>query len=539
MTHTLTAATQFRRINPHAGLMIDVDVWRDAHEYHRDQIRLHHLALHGWGIVQGLEVTIAEGTANTVRIEPGIGIDAAGNFIIVPAPHTYQFTAREPGTIYLVLQFRDVAVEPATQTPGAANGIEPTRVVEAYRIQERDRLPNEPYLELARLDFDPRRGAVRRPSTPTKPVQNELDVRSRIVVGGVAPPLTVAGPASATAASAELGELAGQLASLRHRVDLIAQRPTPERADKPEDGHARSPDSSPWATSSYRCMRWRSALTRSPLGRPTCPDVRGPLERIESISRQVDAFAQQLGELERTGSATAPQLENLGQRLQTLGSDLERVSGEVAGISAQIDATRGARATVQLRLAVAEHDAAGWDSHRQGLRHLVRELGGVANIGAEVVEPAVLGNAERLDVVFLSGQAGLSIGDREVEALTEILDRGGVVVGEGCAAGPQGEAGAREFALSFVDLATRLGRQLARVDREHPIMAAEHLFAELPPGARTTARLLEAGGMVYSDADYGCAWQGGPTERALPRGTIRDALEFGVNLALFRRAARG
>ena len=41
---------QLRRVNPYPGLMIDADVWRDAHEYHRDVLRLHHLALHGWGI---------------------------------------------------------------------------------------------------------------------------------------------------------------------------------------------------------------------------------------------------------------------------------------------------------------------------------------------------------------------------------------------------------------------------------------------------------------------------------------------------------
>ena len=34
---------QFRRVNPFQGLMIDAGVWLDAHEYHRNQMRLHHL----------------------------------------------------------------------------------------------------------------------------------------------------------------------------------------------------------------------------------------------------------------------------------------------------------------------------------------------------------------------------------------------------------------------------------------------------------------------------------------------------------------
>jgi len=48
-------------------------------------------------------------------------------------------------------------------------------------------------------------------------------------------------------------------------------------------------------------------------------------------------------------------------------------------------------------------------------------------------------------------------------------------------------------------------------------------------------RLLEANGVVYSDVDYGCAWQGGRVDAPLARGAIRDALELGVNIALFRR----
>src|SRR5579884_1632213 len=106
MTTLQAAPAHFRRVNPYPGLMIDPDVWRDAHEYHRDQLRLHHLALHGWGVVQGLDVSLVEGTENVLRIEPGIGIDPSGNFIIVSESQTYRLMTREAGTVYLVLQFR-------------------------------------------------------------------------------------------------------------------------------------------------------------------------------------------------------------------------------------------------------------------------------------------------------------------------------------------------------------------------------------------------------------------------------------------------
>src|SRR5919204_4322175 len=99
MTQLQAAPGRFRRVNPYPGLMIDPDVWRDAHEYHRDQIRLHHLALHGWGIVQGLEVTLVGGSDNLLRISPGIAIDPGGNFVIVSDPQTYRLMASEPGLV--------------------------------------------------------------------------------------------------------------------------------------------------------------------------------------------------------------------------------------------------------------------------------------------------------------------------------------------------------------------------------------------------------------------------------------------------------
>ena len=48
---------QLKRVNPFQGLVIDADTWQDAHNYHRDQQRLHVLAFHDTGIVSGLEVT--------------------------------------------------------------------------------------------------------------------------------------------------------------------------------------------------------------------------------------------------------------------------------------------------------------------------------------------------------------------------------------------------------------------------------------------------------------------------------------------------
>src|SRR3974377_1933374 len=120
------------RVEPFPGMMIDTQIWRDAHDYHRELLRRHHLSLHGYGLVRGLEVSLVESEKNTLRIEPGIAIDPAGNFVPVASPQRYPVSARQPGIVFRVLQLSDVPV-------GSASGQSPY-VREAYRIQERDRL---------------------------------------------------------------------------------------------------------------------------------------------------------------------------------------------------------------------------------------------------------------------------------------------------------------------------------------------------------------------------------------------------------------
>ena len=177
---------QFKRVNPFQGLMIDTDIWLDAHNYHRDQQRLHTLVFHKVGIVQGLEVTSNKPPDLSVNIHPGIAIDLEGNVILVPATQHYRIQTREKGTIYLIIQFREVPSGPY-QPP---DGGQPTRLMDAYRIQEREKLPSEPYLELARLDFDPADEVIRDAKSRAQPAKNEINLGFRQEVTLEAPPVT-------------------------------------------------------------------------------------------------------------------------------------------------------------------------------------------------------------------------------------------------------------------------------------------------------------------------------------------------------------
>ena len=125
---------QYKRVNPFPGLAIDADTWRDAHNYSRDQQRLHNLVFHQVGITQGLEVTSNEPQDLSVNIHPGIAVDPEGNIIIVQNIYHYQIQNRNKKMAYLIIQFREV-LEGPYQPP---EGGQPTRIVDGYRIQERE-----------------------------------------------------------------------------------------------------------------------------------------------------------------------------------------------------------------------------------------------------------------------------------------------------------------------------------------------------------------------------------------------------------------
>lgn len=419
MTQSAVGRAQLLRVNPFQGLMIDAAVWRDAHDYHRNQVRLHQLALHGWGIASGLEVT-AGTEENSLVVQPGVAVDPAGNFIILTEPYLHQLIAQRAGTVQLLIQYSEVPTGP-TQPPGDPFG-QPTRIVEAFRVLQRDDSPGEPRLELCRVDFNPAAGAVAAAADPGHPATNEIDLRHRTSVP----------TASSVAAIMQIG------------------------ASSPAD-----------------------AVGLSPL--------------TAAINRVVN------------GAVTVA------------------TAGGGDGVLAV--------AAPPVSLVIARHSGQGWDNHSTGLHFLAREMAGAGR--TLDVREAALTDVDRADVLYLTGHSRLDLGPSETDVLTRVLSRGGTLVGDGCAGGPRGDAGAREFAHSFSDLVGKLGRRLQSIDRSHPLLTSRYVFSGPPGGVRSNAVVLADGGCIYCDADYGCAWAGGTGDKPLPRAAIRDATEFGVNVALF------
>jgi hypothetical protein len=378
-----------QRLNTFQGMMIDAAAWRDEHSYHREQGKLERLALHGWGIVSGLNLAV-EGDDSRIIVEAGTAIDPSGNLIVVPDPHTLRITSERKGEVHILLQVREILAGPTQVGPDGA--AQPTRVFESYRIQAHWELPDEPFVELARVQYDPGNGRIRVATNPEEPRENDLDLRNRVNV----------------------------------------QQP----------------------------------------------------------------------------------------------SAVEGVGG-----------VQQVAAAIQLSRAKPDLVAAGWDKHRPGLQLLAREIEASNGRPVHILE-GTAAIADQLDLLYITGHATLELSEAEVAGITRTLDQGGLVVGEGCQAGPGGAAGAREFAVSFLALADQVERKLGKVGRGHTLLASRYVFSQPPTGARKSTRVLEDRGMVYCDADYGCAWEGGAPDAPLARWAIRDAHEFGVNLALHRQSAR-
>jgi hypothetical protein len=198
----------FTRLRYFHGQPLGAADLRREQAYHLDKARLRNRLLHGWGIVCGLDVRVADqpdcdpgdpgySTAQVV-VMPGAALDCLGNEIVVRHPRPVRLSSllaeaelerlhKQPATVYLTICFREVPADP--MRPLLANGCDPApaceyaRVTETYQICASTTRPDpgpacEPCcgacgdqcLELVAItDFDP--------ATPVR--EQQLEVRGR------------------------------------------------------------------------------------------------------------------------------------------------------------------------------------------------------------------------------------------------------------------------------------------------------------------------------------------------------------------------
>ena len=167
-----------KRLIPHRGMSVDDHTWTDAHDYHRYQQLSHSLWVHGPGIVGGLEVTATGLEDNSIMVHPGMAIDENGTGIVVREPQLIPITSYRSETIYIIVQSREIE-ESDPNHAGHGLAIEPTYILEVYRGLATNSLPNEAFLELARIQLSGSGHPVTAAADRRIPSQDEIDLRYR------------------------------------------------------------------------------------------------------------------------------------------------------------------------------------------------------------------------------------------------------------------------------------------------------------------------------------------------------------------------
>jgi hypothetical protein len=148
---------RLRRVNYFAGqLLTPADLQRDQ-EYFRHRLRRHNRALHGYGVVSGLDVEAVQGDGRTVTITvaPGFALGPEGDEIVVA--ERVSLALPTGGTHWVVAaRYDERLVEPL---PAATLGTgdqrvqfeatEETSVVEVLVALPDD--PDSPWVTLAEL----------------------------------------------------------------------------------------------------------------------------------------------------------------------------------------------------------------------------------------------------------------------------------------------------------------------------------------------------------------------------------------------------
>ena len=196
----------------------------------------------------------------------------------------------------------------------------------------------------------------------------------------------------------------------------------------------------------------------------------------------------------------------------------------------------GPRAIGELGIGVVplENGDDGVTRHLAGALGLVRAINSTTGYRAAFKGPISLNEEVRdCHTLLFSGRGEFALTDTWEEVLQNFLSRCGIIVGEVCRASPEDAQDSETFSDSFKAMAGRLDRKLTPLYRGHDLFEAYHLFSEAPDGINGPPELLENDGIVFSDGDYGCLWNGGKPEQPASRASIRAAVELGVNLGVY------
>lgn len=136
MADPADACVPLKRNRYFTGKLLNAADFQLEQDYILEKHRLHNRMLHGWGIVEGLGVSV-DGSKSGWRItvERGYAIDCCGREICLPEAQRLERAPAQspPGPLYLVLSYAESPVDPLP-VPGEPGGSE--EGIEASHIQE-------------------------------------------------------------------------------------------------------------------------------------------------------------------------------------------------------------------------------------------------------------------------------------------------------------------------------------------------------------------------------------------------------------------
>jgi hypothetical protein len=114
-----------------SGRLLTADDLRDEQEYQRKKHRRHLRTLHGFGVVEGLDVEVGAG-GWTMTIGPGYAVDNSGQEVCLGGKATIAIPSNSPSPVSVVVQYAERRVEPV---PVSSDGdTEPSRIEEGCKV---------------------------------------------------------------------------------------------------------------------------------------------------------------------------------------------------------------------------------------------------------------------------------------------------------------------------------------------------------------------------------------------------------------------
>jgi len=142
-----------KRLNYFNHQLLREEDFKDEQTYHLEMRRRHNQLLHGWGIVQGLEVH--RKGEREITITPGMAIDKDGREIVVSSPVTRDLSSFDRSShVIITVAYGEMWEEADQHSAGGVKGY--TRVTESAVFDERKQQPSkeDSAVALARVHLD-------------------------------------------------------------------------------------------------------------------------------------------------------------------------------------------------------------------------------------------------------------------------------------------------------------------------------------------------------------------------------------------------